>query len=75
MQCAVSSSQLSHEFSELAVDMRLYGEDGELCSAEVEGHMDHDHDEEDHDEEDHNEEGGYVLVRMSPTEPVWWWCK
>ena len=61
MQCAVSSSQLSHEFSELAVDMRLHGEDGELCSAEVEGHMEEEgHDEEGHDEEDHDEEGGYV---------------
>ena len=53
------SHDLAHEFSELAEEMGLVGEDGELCRVEEEEegeeHDEHEHEGEEHEE--HEDEG------------------
>ena len=50
-QCMITGHILAHEFSELAAELNLTSENGEVC------HVD-DHDHHEHDEEEHESEEG-----------------
>ena len=56
-QCAITRPILAHEFSELAAELMLMSENGEVCNVESED--DHNHDEE--EDEDHESEEGKLV--------------